>query len=136
MIKNPDLTNITHLIVDEIHERDLQSDFILTLLKDLSSKRNDLKIILMSATLNAKAFSRYFFECPTISIPGFTFPVQEYYLEDVLEMTKYDPFRELPREKPMKVWQHHTKKGKEKFNDQMDFEEMIGPFIRNEMNGE
>lgn len=52
-------------------------------------QRSDLKVILMSATLNAEQFSRYFDDCPTINIPGYTFPVEEYYLEDVLKITKY-----------------------------------------------
>lgn len=133
MIKNPLLSHVTHLIVDEIHERDLQSDFILTLLKDLLQKRPNLKVILMSATLNAQAFSKYFFGCPILKIPGFTYPVKEFYLEDVLEMTRFD--MKFPPDKPAKVWQHHTKKGKDKFNEMMDYQDMIGPYIRNEMQG-
>ena len=43
----------------------------------------------MSATLNAEKFSKYLDDCPMIHIPGFTFPVTEYYLEDVVEMTRY-----------------------------------------------
>lgn len=44
----------------------------------------------MSATLNSDAFSSYFFNCPTVFIPGRAHPVKEYRLEDVLEMTKYE----------------------------------------------
>nr|KYP62080.1 putative ATP-dependent RNA helicase DHX36 [Cajanus cajan] len=43
----------------------------------------------MSATINADLFSKYFANAPTIHIPGFTFPVAEYFLEDVLEKTRY-----------------------------------------------
>lgn len=46
------------------------SDFLLLVLKDLMVQRPDLKIILMSATLNANLFSDYFYNCPTIHIPG------------------------------------------------------------------
>lgn len=46
-------------------------------------QRPDIKIILMSATLNAEAFSKYFNECPSLNIPGFTYPVEELYLEDI-----------------------------------------------------
>lgn len=46
------------------------SDFLLLVLKDLMVQRSDLKIILMSATLNAHLFSDYFFSCPSIHIPG------------------------------------------------------------------
>ena len=52
-------------------------------------QRPDLKVVLMSATLNAENFARYYGNCPCINIPGFTYPVVEYYLEDVLEMTRW-----------------------------------------------
>lgn len=46
------------------------SDFLLLILKDLIVQRPDLKIILMSATLNANLFSEYFYDCPSVHIPG------------------------------------------------------------------
>ncbi|XP_074534892.1 ATP-dependent DNA/RNA helicase DHX36 [Halichoeres trimaculatus] len=88
---DPLLSSVSHLVLDEIHERNLQSDVLLVIVKDLLSLREDLKVILMSATLNAEKFSRYFNNCPMIHIPGLTFPVQEFLLEDVLEMTGYQP---------------------------------------------
>ena len=48
-----------------------------------------MKLILMSATLNADAFSSYFLGCPVVSIPGRTHPVKELRLEDILELTRY-----------------------------------------------
>ena len=51
-------------------------------------QRPDLKVLLMSATLNAQQFSKYYGGAPMLNIPGFTFSVKEYYLEDVLQMTK------------------------------------------------
>lgn len=54
------LSSISHLVLDEIHERNLQSDVLLIIVKDLLNLRDDLKIILMSATLNAEKFSQYF----------------------------------------------------------------------------
>uniref|UniRef100_A0A8C4E6C3 RNA helicase n=1 Tax=Dicentrarchus labrax TaxID=13489 RepID=A0A8C4E6C3_DICLA len=88
---DPLLSSISHLVLDEIHERNLQSDVLLVIVKDLLNLRDDLKIILMSATLNAEKFSRYFDNCPMIHIPGLTFPVEEFLLEDILEMTRYHP---------------------------------------------
>jgi HrpA-like RNA helicase len=44
----------------------------------------------MSATLNAEQFAKYYGNCPCMNVPGFTYPVKEYYLEDVLEMTRYN----------------------------------------------
>lgn len=54
------LSSISHLVLDEIHERNLQSDVLLIIVKDLLNLRDDLKVILMSATLNAEKFSKYF----------------------------------------------------------------------------
>lgn len=65
------------------------SDFLLMLLKGLLPKRPSLKIILMSATLKADAFSSYFGKTPVLSIPGKTFPVEQIFLEDTLEKTGY-----------------------------------------------
>ncbi|CAN9511472.1 unnamed protein product [Ophioblennius macclurei] len=85
------LSSVSHLVLDEIHERNLQSDVLLVIVKDLLSVRDDLKVILMSATLNAEKFSKYFGNCPMIHIPGLTFPVEEFLLEDIVEMTRYCP---------------------------------------------
>lgn len=88
---------ISHIIVDEVHERDLQNDVLLSMLRQFLAganlkRKSPLKVILMSATLNAASFQKYFGGekvCPMLSVPGRTFPVQELYLEDVLEMTEY-----------------------------------------------
>ncbi|KAJ0012415.1 hypothetical protein NQD34_016749 [Periophthalmus magnuspinnatus] len=84
-----DLKGVTHVIVDEVHERTEESDFLLLVLKDLIVQRPDLKIILMSATLNASLFSEYFYNCPTVHIPGRTYPVEQFFLEDAIEKTGY-----------------------------------------------
>ena len=110
--------------MDEIHERGMNEDFLIIILRDLLPRRPDLRLILMSATINADLFSKYFANAPTIHIPvciilyfifhimklllffsmqikysfsilfghmcqGFTYPVAEYFLEDVLEKTRY-----------------------------------------------
>ncbi|KAF3847623.1 hypothetical protein F7725_020651 [Dissostichus mawsoni] len=85
---DPMLSSISHLVLDEIHERNLQSDVLLVIVKELLNLRDDLKVILMSATLNAEKFSKFFDNCPVIHIPGLTFPVEEFLLEDIVEMTR------------------------------------------------
>ncbi|XP_054656138.1 putative ATP-dependent RNA helicase DHX57 isoform X1 [Dunckerocampus dactyliophorus] len=84
-----DLQGVTHVIVDEVHERTEESDFLLLVLKDLTLNRPDLKVILMSATLNANLFSEYFYNCPTVHIPGHTYPVTQFFLEDAISFTRY-----------------------------------------------
>ena len=72
----------------QVHERSLDSDVLLARLRDVLKHRRDLKVVLMSATLDADKFSRYFGGAPVISIPGFTHPVKELYLEDLYSMVK------------------------------------------------
>nr|XP_022918693.1 putative ATP-dependent RNA helicase DHX57 [Onthophagus taurus] len=86
---DPLLANVSHVVVDEVHERSVESDFLLLVLKDLLKKRSDLKVILMSATLNAESFSNYFGDVPVFEIPGRTFPVEQYFLEDILDETNF-----------------------------------------------
>nr|XP_046231230.1 ATP-dependent RNA helicase DHX29 [Scatophagus argus] len=83
------LSSLTHIIVDEVHERSVQSDFLLTILKDVVMRRSDLQLILMSATVDCDKFSNYFNRCPVITIPGRTFPVEVFHLEDIVEQTGY-----------------------------------------------
>ncbi|XP_043913365.1 putative ATP-dependent RNA helicase DHX57 isoform X2 [Protopterus annectens] len=83
------LQGVTHVIVDEVHERTEESDFLLLVLRDIMIRRPDLRILMMSATLNADLFSQYFNTCPTVHIPGHTFPVDQFFLEDAIEMTGY-----------------------------------------------
>ncbi|KDQ63609.1 hypothetical protein JAAARDRAFT_119632 [Jaapia argillacea MUCL 33604] len=78
---------ITHVIIDEVHERSIESDFLLIVLKSLMEYRRDLKIILMSATVDANKISAYFGGCPTLHVPGRTFPVDIRYLEDAVEFS-------------------------------------------------
>eukprot|EP00940_MAST-03C_sp_MAST-3C-sp2_P001817 g1817.t1 len=82
-----DVRGVSHIFIDEVHERDLNSDFLLIILRGILKRRPSLKLVLMSATLNAELFADYFGGCPTMDIPGRAFPVQAFYLEDALELT-------------------------------------------------
>ncbi|KAG8448719.1 hypothetical protein GDO86_015696 [Hymenochirus boettgeri] len=84
------------LIVDEVHERHLHSDFLLGVLRQLLKIRPDLKVILMSATINIKLFSGYFDQAPVLQVPGRLFPIQVIYQpipqeEAVSKSEKLDP---------------------------------------------
>jgi len=75
--------------VDEVHERSIDSDFLLIVLKSLMEQRPDLKIVLMSATLESEKISEYFGGCPVLKVPGRTFPVKVGYLEDAVEFADW-----------------------------------------------
>ncbi|CAH0547260.1 unnamed protein product [Brassicogethes aeneus] len=85
------LRGVSHVIVDEIHERDVNSDFIMVVLRDMIHNYPDLRVILMSATIDTTLFSKYFNNCPVIEIPGRAFPVKQYFLEDCVELAKFVP---------------------------------------------
>lgn len=76
---------VTHIIVDEVHERSIDSDFLLIVLRQLMAVRPELKVVLMSATLDAEKISAYFGGCPVLAVPGRTFPVRVNFLEDAVE---------------------------------------------------
>lgn len=84
-----ELREITHLVLDEVHERSIESDFLLIVLKKLLTKRKDLKVVLMSATVDSERFSNYFGGAKVLNVPGRTFPVNVNYLEDAVELTGY-----------------------------------------------
>ncbi|XVE52389.1 hypothetical protein DITRI_Ditri02bG0118400 [Diplodiscus trichospermus] len=106
LLSDRNLNGITHVFVDEIHERGMNEDFLLIVLKDLLPRRRDLRLILMSATLNADLFSSYFGGAPKIHIPGFTYPVKAHFLEDALEFTGYKltSFNQLDDYGQEKMW--------------------------------
>ncbi|XP_076179426.1 dosage compensation regulator mle [Ptiloglossa arizonensis] len=85
------LRGVSHVIVDEIHERDVNSDFIMVVLRDMIHMYPELRIILMSATIDTTLFSNYFNDCPVIEIPGRAYPVQQYFLEDCIQLTNFVP---------------------------------------------
>lgn len=83
------IDDITHLVIDEIHERSIDTDFLLIVLRSLMLRRPDLKVVLMSATVDAQRFSSYLDNAPIVTVPGRTYPVQAKFLEDVVELTGY-----------------------------------------------
>ena len=76
---DPWMTKYSVVMVDEAHERSLNIDFVLGLLKRVLAARPDFKVIVSSATMNAEAFSAYFGNCPIVSIDTQTFPVTMVY---------------------------------------------------------
>ena len=88
------LADVSHVVVDEVHERSLDTDFLLVLLRDVLKIRRDLRIVLMSATLDADIFDRYFRDVSAVArveIQGRTFPVTDFYLDDIIRWTDFSP---------------------------------------------
>ena len=78
------LSRYSVIMVDEAHERSLNIDFILGLLKEISEERKDLKIIISSATINASSFSSFFNNAPIITIDSHPYDVEVRYEPAVL----------------------------------------------------
>jgi pre-mRNA-splicing factor ATP-dependent RNA helicase DHX38/PRP16 len=70
------LDSYSCIIIDEAHERSLFTDVLMALLRKVAARRSDLKVVVMSATLDASKFAEYFGNCPVYSISGRTFPVE------------------------------------------------------------
>ena len=84
---DPWLSKYSVVMVDEAHERSLNIDFVLGLLKRVLAERKDFKVIVSSATMNAEAFSAYFDGCPIVTIDTVTFPVTMIYDPPALKVT-------------------------------------------------
>jgi len=102
---NPDevFDTVSHIVIDEVHERDILIDFLMVILKNTINTRLRAgkfvpQVVLMSATIDSELFAKYFqrkdvttgkiLPCPSLSVPGRTFPVKEKYYETILDEIK------------------------------------------------
>lgn len=84
-LTEPDLDRYSAVIMDEAHERSLNTDVLFGLLRDVISRRQDLKLIVTSATMDADKFSNFFGIVPIFTIPGRTFPVEVLFSKNTVE---------------------------------------------------
>ena len=76
---DPWLSKYSVIMVDEAHERSLNIDFVMGLLKRVLKERKDFRVIVSSATMNTQVFSEYFDNAPIVSIDTITYPVSVIY---------------------------------------------------------
>ncbi|CAE6428775.1 unnamed protein product [Rhizoctonia solani] len=98
------LDDVTHILVDEVHERDVDTDLLLVVLKrllaDRRARQKPLKIVLMSATIDPTLFQTYFTAengtlAPVAEVPGRSFPVSRYYMDDIIQQLSQSSATEM-----------------------------------------
>uniref|UniRef100_A0A0N4ZEL1 RNA helicase n=1 Tax=Parastrongyloides trichosuri TaxID=131310 RepID=A0A0N4ZEL1_PARTI len=86
---------VSHIILDEVHERSLETDFLLIILKKMMMYA-DLKVILMSATIDTKEFEDYIDDLKVIELKGTTYEIKDLYLDEFIQYYKIYPSRITP----------------------------------------
>lgn len=82
-LSNPELNQYSVIILDEAHERSLNTDILLGLMKRLVRRRaSNLKVLITSATLDGEKVSKFFSDCPLLTVPGKLFPVEIFYSKE------------------------------------------------------
>lgn len=110
----------SHIIIDEIHERDRFTDFLLVCLRECLLYHPKLKIILMSATMDIQLFEDYFPGAQIFNVQGRTFDILEYFLEDIVPLINYESYRMLRIREQREDKIKETMYNDEEYNEEME----------------
>ncbi|CAM9384726.1 unnamed protein product [Lampetra planeri] len=88
---NPDLLGVSHVLLDEVHERDVGTDFLLVLLRDVLRRNPRLRLLLASATPDTQRLAQYFGGATVLRVPGKLYPVTPYHLRNVCQLMQRHP---------------------------------------------
>jgi len=80
-----ELDKYSCVVMDEAHERSLNTDVLFGILKKVTARWRDMRLIVTSATMNAEWFSNFFGGVPIFNIPGRTFPVENFFSKHVMD---------------------------------------------------
>ena len=97
LLEDRKLSKYSFVVIDEAHERNMNTDILLSLIKDAARLNPELRFVITSATLNEDLFVKYF-DCPSIRVPGRTYPVEILYRPPKGNMTRLDAVEQLVRE--------------------------------------
>ena len=88
-LQNPDfLSSVSHIVVDEVHERQVETDFLMTLLKRNAPKHPHLRLVMMSATVQEGLFTNYF-TCPVVYVKGRCFEVKNHFIGEIHKLIAF-----------------------------------------------
>ena len=112
LIHNAEQMTYTHIILDEVHERDINIDLVLIMIKDLLKKRQNIKLILMSATIKTESFANYFADVtkdkkhpPIIEIKENLFKINEIYLDQIIHNYNMIEFKDIPEKQIANIFE-------------------------------
>ena len=88
-LQNPDfLSSVSHIVVDEVHERQVETDFLMTLLKQNAPKHPHLRLVMMSATVQEGLFTNYF-SCPVVYVKGRCYEVKNHFIGEIHKLIAF-----------------------------------------------